>query len=144
MKNEILPAVAVVIFNRANEVLLQKRNDTNKWCIICGHVEFGESVEEAILREILEETDTPAEIVRLIGVYSSPSYLTYGDGNKRTHYITTCFEARLSRDIPAGFSNQETRALKYFPVHELPPDMDRIHPQWLEDALDKSFRVFVR
>jgi ADP-ribose pyrophosphatase YjhB (NUDIX family) len=144
MKNEILPAVAVVIFNRANEVLLQKRNDTNKWCIICGHVEFGESVEEAILREILEETDTPAEIVRLIGVYSSPSYLTYSNGNKRTHYITTCFEARLTRDIAAGFSNQETRALKYFPVHELPPDMDRIHPQWLEDALDKTARVFVR
>jgi 8-oxo-dGTP pyrophosphatase MutT (NUDIX family) len=55
---QILPAVAAVIFNDNGEVLLQKRKDVNKWCIISGHVEFGETIEAAILREIEEETNT--------------------------------------------------------------------------------------
>lgn len=69
---QILPAVAAAIFNDKGEVLLQKRKDVNQWCIISGHVEFDETIEEAMLREIEEETNTKARIIRFIGVYSSP------------------------------------------------------------------------
>jgi 8-oxo-dGTP diphosphatase len=85
---QILPAVAAVIFNDNGEVLLQKRKDVNKWCIISGHVEFGETIEAAILREIEEETNTKANIVRLIGVYSSPSSQTYNYNDRTVQYIT--------------------------------------------------------
>lgn len=47
-ETQILPAVAAAIFNDKGEVLLQRRRDVNQWCIISGHVEFGETVEEAI------------------------------------------------------------------------------------------------
>jgi 8-oxo-dGTP diphosphatase len=144
MKKEIRPAVAAVIFNDRHEVLLQQRSDSSKWCIISGHVEFGESVEEAILREILEETSSAAQIIRFIGLYSTPAYLTYRKGETETQYVTAYFEAVLKGDLPREYCHQETLKLCYFPIDQLPPNMDMIHPHWLSDALDKKRSVFVR
>jgi len=100
---QILPAVAAAIFNDNGEILLQKRKDVNKWCIISGHVEFGETIENAILREIEEETNVKATIVRLIGVYSSPGSQTYFYRNKTVQYITSYFEAKLTETIFPNF-----------------------------------------
>lgn len=73
----VMPAVAAAIFNDRGEILLQKRKDVNKWCIISGHVEFGETVEAAMLREIVEETNVEGRLLRFVGVYSSPESQTY-------------------------------------------------------------------
>ncbi len=141
---QILPAVAAAIFNSKGEILLQKRKDVNKWCIISGHVEFGETVEDAILREIKEETDSDANIVRFIGVYSSPKSQTYTYGSRTVQYITSYFEAKLHGTIPLNFSNDETQELKFFNLNNIPADMALINPNWLSDALDKKEQVFIR
>lgn len=120
MTQEILPAVAAVIFNEKGEVLLQKRKDVDQWCILSGHVEFGETVEQAMLREIEEETELKGELVRLIGVYSSPASQTYTYANRQVQYITSYFEARLSGTIQPGFSNAETGELRFFSPQQLP------------------------
>eukprot|EP01136_Pigoraptor_vietnamica_P025648 Opistho-1_new@79816 len=120
MIKQILPAVAAAIFNDKGEVLLQKRKDVNKWCIISGHVEFGETIEAAILREIEEETNTKANIVRFIGVYSSPGSQTYNYKDRTVQYITSYFEAKLTKAINPNFSNNETQELKYFKPENLP------------------------
>jgi len=143
-KQEILPAVAAAIFNDKGEVLLQKRRDVNKWCIISGHVEFGETVEHAMLREIAEETNAKARIVRLIGLYSSPDSQVYHYGERTVQYITSYFEARLMESIAEGFANEETGELRFFPVNSLPGDMAMINPNWLEDALSRGSVPFVR
>lgn len=144
MKTEILPAVAAAIFNEQGEVLLQKRRDKDQWCIISGHVEFGETVSEAILREIKEETDTTAEIIRFIGIYSSPDSQTYEYTNRSVQYVTSYFEAKLITDIPISFSNSETMELRFFPTDALPPDFATINSNWLKDALNKERLVFIR
>jgi len=145
MENQklILPAVAAVIFNDEGEILLQKRSDVDLWCIISGHVEFGETVEEAILREIFEETNAHAEIVRLIGIYSSPDSQTYFYKNKTVQYITTYFEARLTEAIPTGFSNNETQELRFFKPNDIPGNFALINAYWLTDAYNKE-TVFLR
>ena len=141
---EILPAVAAAIFNDAGEILLQKRRDSNNWCIISGHVEFGETVEEAILREIEEETNAKASIVRFIGVYSSPESQTYQYTNRTVQYITSYFEAKMTEVIVHGFSNNETQELKFFTPGAVPDQMALINKNWLVDALSKSKDVFIR
>lgn len=143
-KKEILPAVAAAIFNDKGEVLLQRRRDTNKWCIISGHVEFGETVEHALLREIAEETNTRAHIVRFIGLYSSPESQVYYYAERTVQYITSYFEVRLAEGIAEGFSNEETGELRFFPTDGLPEDMGLINPYWLEDALSREGAPFVR
>lgn len=141
---QILPAVAAAIFNDKGEILLQKRKDVNQWCIISGHVEFGETIEEAILREIKEETDTKATISRFIGVYSSPSSQTYTYTDRTVQYVTSYFEAKLIGQISPHFSNTETQELKFFSPENIPDDLALINPNWLTDALAKSEIPFVR
>lgn len=144
IKKEILPAVAAAIFNEKGDVLLQKRSDVNRWALISGHVEFGESVEEAILREIQEEINMRGEIVRLIGVYSSPASQTYHHPEKTVQYVTSYFEIRLAGDPDLTFANNETLELKFFPKDKLPADLALMNPHWLGDALDKTTQAFIR
>jgi len=140
----ILPAVAAVIFNDKGQVLLQKRRDAGRWCILSGHVEYGEQVEEAMLREIKEETGADASIVRFIGIYSAPGTQTYHYSGRSVQYITSYFEAALHTDPPAHFSNEETMQLAFFSVDNLPADFAQINPYWLSDALNTEQKVFVR
>jgi ADP-ribose pyrophosphatase YjhB (NUDIX family) len=144
MTTQILPAVAAAIFNSKGEILLQRRKDVGRWCVISGHVEFGETVEHAILREIKEETDTDGKITRFIGVYSNPESQTYSYADRTVQYITSYFEVRLQNNIPEGFSNGETHELRFFDASEIPADMALINEHWLSDALDKNKVVFLR
>ena len=141
---QILPAVAAAIFNNKGEILLQKRKDVDKWCIISGHVEFGETIENAILREIQEETNVEAEIVRFIGIYSSPNSQTYMYKDKTVQYVTSYFEAQLTGTISPSFSNNETQELKFFKPENIPHDLALMNPYWLMDALDRKDKVFIR
>ncbi|HEV8283174.1 MAG TPA: NUDIX domain-containing protein [Chitinophagaceae bacterium] len=141
---QILPAVAAAIFNDKGEVLLQKRKDVNKWCIISGHVEFGETIEHAILREVQEETNANAKITRFIGVYSSPSSQTYFYKDRTVQYVTSYFEVQLTDSIHSNFSNNETQELKFFRLDDIPADFALINPNWLTDALNTNGTVFIR
>lgn len=144
MKTQILPAVAAAIFNEKGEILLQKRKDVNQWCIISGHVEFGETIEQAMLREIKEETNSSADLIRFIGVYSSPASQTYNYPDRTVQYVTSYFEAKLSTEIAEGFSNNETQELKFFSPDQLPCELATINTYWLSDAMTKEKTVFIR
>jgi 8-oxo-dGTP diphosphatase len=143
-KTEILPAVAAMIFNERGDVLLQKRKDVEKWCVISGHVEYGETVEQAILREIREEINVTAEVVRLIGVYSTPSFATYHYEDRSIQYVISYFEVKLLETPPEDISNAETLAIKFFPVTQIPENLDMMNPYWLEDALNKKNTPYIR
>lgn len=141
---EICPGVAIVIFNKEGQVLLQKRADVKLWGIPSGHVEPGETVRDAAIREVLEETGLQVEITRLIGVYSEPSsqIFKYPDG-RITHFVTCCFQA----EVVGGnltICPPETLDLRYFPCDNLPSDILKMHPLWLSDALTPTFESFVR
>ena len=69
---QIRPAVAAVIHNGDGRILLQRRSDNGLWGLPGGSVEIGESVRDAIVREVREETGLTVEVLRLIGVYSDP------------------------------------------------------------------------
>ena len=142
-KKEILPAVSAIILNE-KEILMQRRSDTKKWCIISGHVEFGESVEEAIVREVMEETNVHCQVTRLIGVYSSPAYTTYYHADRTVQYVVSYFEVKLNGEIQDGLTNSESIEFGYFPLDRLPEEIDLINPFWLSDALDASSNAFIR
>lgn len=141
---QILPAVAAIIFNEQGEVLLQRRKDVDQWGLISGHVEFGESVTEAILREIREETAAAATITRFIGIYSSPGSQTYVYPNRTVQYVTSYFEVALKDAITPGFSNEETAELQFFPTNALPAAMAQVNPCWLQDALNPQQAPYMR
>ena len=59
----MLMAAGVIVQNEAGEILLQKRSDSNKWGIPGGMLDYGESAEEAAIREVHEETGVDAAII---------------------------------------------------------------------------------
>lgn len=140
----ILPAVAAIIFDQQGRVLLQKRQDVGKWGLLGGHVEFGETVEQAIYREIAEETSFTVRIERLIGVYSEPSSQVYFYSDRCVHYITTYFKGELLSEFEEGFQNEETQQLGLFGVNALPTELAQLNPFWLQDALNLATSAFVR
>lgn len=141
---EICPGVAIIIFNEKNEILLQKRSDVNLWGIPSGHVEPGETVTNAAIREVLEETGLQIKILRLIGVYSDPAsqVFHYPNGHS-THFVTCCFQAEIVGGI-LTLTSPETLDLRYFPCNQLPKDILKMHPLWLRDALTPTTQSFIR
>ncbi|MCY6483846.1 NUDIX domain-containing protein [Clostridium aestuarii] len=135
---EICPGVAVIIFDNENNVLLQKRADVNLWGIPSGHVEPGETVINAGIREVFEETGLHIEILRLIGVYSDPEsqIFKYPDG-RITHFVTCCFQAKIIGG-KISTTSPETLEVKFFPINQLPSNILKMDPKWLSDALSNK------
>lgn len=77
----ILNYAGCIILDDKNRLLLQKRSDCEKWGFLGGMVELGESVEEAAIREIKEESGLDVKINSLFGVYSK-YFEKYTNGDK--------------------------------------------------------------
>lgn len=93
-----LPKVGVgtVIFNDQNEILLIKRKkkpEANHWSIPGGKVDWFETLEEAVIREIKEETGLDIQVKELLCVtdhilqeenvhYVAPTYLSEVTGGQ--------------------------------------------------------------
>ncbi len=52
------PVVAVLVVNEFNEILLLKQNHISeaKWTVVTGYLTDGETIEDAVVREVKEET----------------------------------------------------------------------------------------
>ena len=142
--DEIRPGVAVVVIDQEKRVLLQKRADVGLWGIPSGHVEPGETVAEAAIREVKEETNLDIRIQKLIGVYSEPASQVFKYPNgKNVHFITTCFLAEIEGGILRCHS-LESLEVRFFSINALPQDLITLHPKWLDDALAKEKFSFIR
>jgi len=70
------PAVAILVRNQKNQLLLVKRSvepAKGRWCLPGGFIEVGESIEEAVLRELEEETGLKGEVEGLVEFFSQTS-----------------------------------------------------------------------
>lgn len=90
-----LGCAAAVYDKERTAILITKRSDNALWCLPGGGMDPGESIQEACLREVKEETGLDIKLERLFAVYSTPNRVTkYEDGNIVQH-VTLCFDATL-------------------------------------------------
>ena len=86
--NSIHPAAAVALISD-NKLLMLKRRDSGNWTMPGGTMEFGESLKDCAVREVLEETGLNIEIRDIIGIYTDPKIVVeYSDGEVRQEFST--------------------------------------------------------
>lgn len=119
--------VDAVIPYQGGIVLIKRKNEPYKgyYALPGGIVEYGESVESAVVREVREETGLECEVVRLVGVYSDP------DRDPRGHYVSVCFLLRVAGGKLRASSDAEE--VKVFKLSEL-PELAFDHSKMVRDA----------
>lgn len=140
----VAAGVAAGVRDGAGRVLLARRADNGLWGLPSGHVEAGETVAEAVVRDVREETGLAVRVARLIGVYSDPAsqVVAYALG-RVSHFVTACF---LCQGVRGAVRCDGVEALEaaFFAPDALPSDLLAMHPRWLADALAEQTTGFVR
>ena len=88
--------------DRSQQVLLIRRAQEplkGEWSLPGGAVELGETLEEAVCREVLEETGLAVETIDVVQAFDRIS--RDADGRVRYHYVLVDFLCRVNAGAPA-------------------------------------------
>ena len=123
-----LAAIAIIPLD-GGLVLVRRSIDPGYglWVAPGGFVDMGEPVEEAVVRETLEETHLTVKVVRLLNLYSYRDHRTV-----IAAYLTEYLEGVLG-------AGDETLEARVFGLKEIP--WDRIAFQSTRDALQEYIRI---
>ncbi len=92
--NTIKVAVSAVVLDDSGRILMIRRTDNDRYAIPGGGLEAGETVSQAVTREVVEETGIHVEVTDLVGVFSNPEHvIAYDDGEVRQEF-SICFRAK--------------------------------------------------
>ena len=88
------------------------RNEVGKWEIPGGGVEFGETLKDAIKREIKEENDFDIEIVELLGVND------HIIKEEKQHWVSPTFICKIKSGVPKIMESDKCEAIGWFTLDE--------------------------
>ncbi len=119
--------VDAVIPYEGKIVLIKRLNEPYKgyYALPGGIVEYGERVEDAVLREVEEETGLIGKVHSLVGVYSDPHR------DPRGHFVSICFIV-----IPTGGelkAGSDAKEVELFGLDNL-PKLAFDHERMIKDA----------
>jgi 8-oxo-dGTP diphosphatase len=113
----VTPALTVdAYFASSGDLLLVRRRYppfVGRWALPGGFVELGESCEQAVVRELEEETGVRGRVGRLLGVYSDPRR------DPRGPSASAVYEIRGRRRTPTG--GDDAKEARWWPLGGLPP-----------------------
>jgi 8-oxo-dGTP diphosphatase len=110
-------------------VLIERANPPYGWAIPGGFVDVGEIVEQAAVREAMEEVGLEVNLLALLGIYSDPVR------DSRGHTVTAVYVAEAS-GMPVAADDAKNCGV--FNLNELPEPLAFDHAQVLADY--KNFR----
>ncbi len=127
-RNPVL-TVDVIIKYKGGIVLVKRNIEPVGWAIPGGHVEYGETVEQAAIREAKEETNLEVELIRQFHVYSDPKRVA------TKHAVSVVFIAKGSGELKAG---DDAGSTKVFGRDEI-PNLCFDHNLMLEDYFSGNY-----
>ena len=119
-----LPTVDIIIELKDGIVLIERKNPPYGWAIPGGFVDYGESLEEAALREAFEETSLHVRLKAQMHAYSEP------DRDPRFHTVSVVFVATSDGEPEA---RDDAKNLGVFTEETLPERLAFDHARILED-----------
>ena len=104
-----------VLFNGRKLLLIKRKHEPFKdiWALPGGFVDYGETTEHAVIREMKEETGLDVKIIDLIGVYSDPNR------DPRGHTVSIVYDLEMMGGKLAG--GDDAAEAQFFNYDSLPP-----------------------
>lgn len=120
-----LPTVDIIIeLPGRGIVLIERKNEPHGWAIPGGFVDYGESLEDAAVREALEETSLKVKLVCQLHAYSDPKR------DPRFHTVSIVFVARAEGEPVA---RDDAKGIGVFIEEDLPSPLVFDHAGILKD-----------
>lgn len=115
----LCPSVAAVIHNQNGQLLLQEKASGEGWSLPAGAIEPGETPQEAVIREVFEETGFPISVEKILGVFGGKDFrYTYPNGDE-VEYVVTLFRCQIIGS-QAKIIDAETKSIRYFSEADMP------------------------
>jgi ADP-ribose pyrophosphatase YjhB (NUDIX family) len=115
-------AVAAIVFDQRDRVLLMRRRDHGHWEPPGGVLKPGEQPHEGVGREVREETGVEVDVGPLTGVYT----------NVELGVVTLAFRAE-PRTEPTEQS-EEASAVSWISIRQMDGDVDEEYAAWIRDG----------
>jgi 8-oxo-dGTP diphosphatase len=125
-----LPTVDIIIRLPEGIVLISRKNPPHGWALPGGFVDYGESLEDAAVREAKEETSLDVRLVRQFHTYSDPKR------DSRFHTISTVYVADAKGTPAAG---DDAAGIGVFKAEDLPDELCFDHREILEDYFSSRY-----
>lgn len=112
--------VGAVVLDHEGRILLQLRKkppEANHWSIPGGRVEYMETIEDAIVRELREELGIDTRIVDLLCV---TNHIVQADD---AHWVSPAFLVQILDGEAANREPHSTKEIRWFSISELPPNL---------------------
>ncbi|WP_299486026.1 NUDIX hydrolase [Acaryochloris sp. IP29b_bin.137] len=118
------------------QIILVKRRDNGCWSLPGGMMDWGETIQQAIERELEEETGLVMEQMgRLVGVYSSP------DRDPRFHSVCLTFEIKVQGNLQVKDMNEISEVKSFDLDHAANMSLSHDHRQQLADYLQGTLVI---
>ncbi|CAL9410672.1 Nucleoside triphosphatase NudI [Nocardiopsis dassonvillei] len=119
--NSLVVASSAAVIDGEGRLLLQQRVDNGLWAMPGGAMEMAESLPEAAVREVREETGYEVEVVGLVGTYTDARHvIAYSDGEVRRQF-NVCFRARVvGGELAVSDESYEVRWFTPAEIERLP------------------------
>ncbi len=118
------PTVDIIIKHMDGIILIKRKNPPEGWALPGGFVDYGETLEDAAVREAQEETGLSVRLIRQFHSYSEPRR------DPRQHTISTVFIAEASGKAEAG---DDAAEIDVFRKDNLPDKLAFDHRKILDD-----------
>lgn len=124
-----LPTVDIIIEVGQDIALIRRKNPPYGWALPGGFVDYGESLEQAAVREAKEETNLDVKLLSQLGAYSDPAR------DPRQHTLSVVF---IAEAVGTPEADDDAAEVRLFQRSNLPEHLAFDHGKILQDYFAKK------